>query len=454
MLSFFSPQSLAAKRNIFAGDIVFVFVSFLFAVSTKVGLSSTITFEIWFRQSTWMFVLLLIYPLVFYIFELYDEKRWYNATRLLVYISAAAVTATVLMAMLSYLISPSMFAGRIILALHALNSTLLIFCWRQCYARFFSDQNKEHLGILLLGTSPVLSDIQDIISSRIHNAQRPPVQIEKYTEHTDLPLTITNNQIHTVVVANKLINQPQLRQQLLDLRLSGTKICDAPYYYELLTGKVPVTRIQDSWFLFHNQGESFNPVFYTKAKKIADTTIAALILILLSPLLILIAIAIKMESKGPVFFKQRRVGYMGNQYLVYKFRTMINNAEEKTGPKWASVGDRRITRVGAFLRKTHLDELAQLVNILKGEMSIIGPRPIRKIFEDENIKSIPFYGLRHVLQPGVTGWAQVQSFDPRSENGPLERLQYDLFYLRNKSFIFDLFILLKTAQTVLFGKGV
>ena len=153
---------------------------------------------------------------------------------------------------------------------------------------------------------------------------------------------------------------------------------------------------------------------------------------------------------GPIFFSQKRVGKNAKQFTMVKFRTMkVNHG----GTSITVKGESRITPLGAFLRNYKLDELPELWNVFVGQMSFVGPRPIRKCFEDANGKNIPFYDLRHIVKPGLTGWAQVQSFDPREESGPLERLQYDLYYIQNQSILFDLFILVKTVQTVLFRRG-
>jgi len=454
MQPFFSPQSLAIKRKMLTGDILLILLSFGCAVISKVALSNTLSFDIWLAQNNWTLVLLLLlYPLIFYIFELYNEKRWENTINLFVHITAAVFTATGVAAFFSYLLVSSVFTGRIILSLHCLFSIICVFCWRQLYTRVILTKKNEHSDILLLGDSPVIQDILEVLSENKHLTEQNPIIISEYNDSISLSIKIKEKQINTVIVAEQLEDQPELRQELLDLRFAGVTIFDAPYYYEILTGKVPVKRIQDSWFVFYNQGESFNPALYRKVKKVLDITLALTGLFLAMPLIVICSLAIKISSKGPVLFKQDRIGYKGREYPVYKFRTMAENAEKLTGPQWATEDDPRITKVGRFLRKSHLDELPQLINILRGEMSLVGPRPIRKFFEDKYARSVPFYNLRHVAKPGVTGWAQVQSFDPRAEDGPMERLQYDLFYLRNKSILFDSFIILKTIQTVLFRKG-
>ena len=436
------------------GDLLLVFVSFLAAVSTKVVLSSTLTFDIWLAQNNWTLpLLLLLYPLVFYTFELYNEKRLENTVRFLVYLTSAVVTATGVAAFFSYLLVSSIFTGRIILTLHCLFSIAFIFCWRQFYTRFILTKQNVHSDILLLGSSPVIDEISKILSNKKQSIEQGPTIISEYNRKTPLTRKVDEKQIRTVVVADKLRNQPELRQELLNLRFTGVTIFDAPYYYELITGKVPVKRIQDSWFVFHNQGESFNPVIYRKAKKILDITLALTGIFLAIPLMLICSLAIKLNSSGPIFFKQERLGKDEQPFTIFKFRTMVENAEKLTGPKWASEDDPRITKVGLFLRKSRLDELPQLFNVLIGEMSFIGPRPIRKHFADIMAEQVPYYRLRFVMKPGLTGWAQVCGDYAGTEEGQVIKLQYDLFYLRNQSILLDILIILKTVQTVLFRKG-
>jgi exopolysaccharide biosynthesis polyprenyl glycosylphosphotransferase len=188
-------------------------------------------------------------------------------------------------------------------------------------------------------------------------------------------------------------------------------------------------------------------------KDISDKFIAFSGLVLSAPLMLLCALAIGLSSRGPVFFKQERLGRNEKPFTLIKFRTMIDNAEKETGPKWAGEHDPRITSVGRFLRKTRLDELPQFFNVLKGDMSVVGPRPIRKHFADILAQDIPYYHLRFAVKPGITGWAQVCSDYAGSVEGQREKLGYDLHYIRNQSLFFDLLILLKTVKTVLLQKG-
>jgi len=179
---------------------------------------------------------------------------------------------------------------------------------------------------------------------------------------------------------------------------------------------------------------------------------SALSLILSLPLFLFVALAIKLDSWGPVFYRQERVGQDGKTFTMLKFRSMRNDAEEN-GPKWAAINDDRITRVGRFIRKYRLDEIPQMINVLKGDMSFIGPRPERPIFVDKFAKEIPYYPQRHVVKPGISGWAQIRYPYGASKEDALEKLKYDLYYIRHFSIFFDISIILETGKVVLLGKG-
>jgi len=187
-------------------------------------------------------------------------------------------------------------------------------------------------------------------------------------------------------------------------------------------------------------------------KRWLDIASSALSLILSLPLCLFVALAIKLDSSGPVFYRQDRVGQDGKTFTMFKFRSMRNDAEEN-GPKWAAINDDRITRVGRFIRKYRLDEIPQMINVLKGDMSFIGPRPERPIFVDKFAKEIPYYPQRHVVKPGISGWAQIRYPYGASKEDALEKLKYDLYYIRHFSIFFDISIILETGKVVLLGKG-
>jgi exopolysaccharide biosynthesis polyprenyl glycosylphosphotransferase len=189
------------------------------------------------------------------------------------------------------------------------------------------------------------------------------------------------------------------------------------------------------------------------AKRSADVALSSLGLLLTWPMMVATAIAVRLDSAGPILFKQERVGCDGVPFTVFKFRSMRADAEAKTGAVWASENDPRITRSGRFIRKTRLDELPQLINILVGDMSLVGPRPERPVFVQDLSQKIPYYSQRHIVKPGLTGWAQINYPYGNTVEDALQKLQYDLFYIKNQSLLFDLSILFNTIKTVVLRKG-
>jgi sugar transferase (PEP-CTERM system associated) len=256
---------------------------------------------------------------------------------------------------------------------------------------------------------------------------------------------------------NKIVVELQDRRgrlpidDLLELKTSGVSIEEATSLYERLTGKIAVENLKASWMVFSDGfGVSRGKALLTQSMSVAVSLVLSVVFI---PILPLIALLIKLDSRGPVFFGQERVGQQGKIFKLWKFRSMRHDAERLTGPIWAKSADDRVTRVGKYLRRTRLDELPQLFNILKGDMNLVGPRPERSHFVRELSEVIPFYQLRHAVRPGVTGWAQINYRYGNSVDDAIEKLQYDLFYIKNMSVMLDAFVIFDTIKTVLVRKG-
>ncbi|MBS1970384.1 MAG: exopolysaccharide biosynthesis polyprenyl glycosylphosphotransferase [Bdellovibrionales bacterium] len=258
---------------------------------------------------------------------------------------------------------------------------------------------------------------------------------------------------HSLVIAttSQELNQ-ELGPTLMQARFSGQFVQDLSLFYENTWRKVPIYYLEHDWFvLSEGFGLVHNPVGL-RIKRLADVFLSSLLLLVTWPFMLLTAIAVKLESKGPAVYSQVRTGVDGEDFVIYKFRSMRTDAE-KDGAKWASTNDSRITRVGKFIRLTRLDELPQLWNVFRGDMSFIGPRPERPEFNKELEKQIPFYNLRHLVRPGITGWAQVLYPYGASVEDSKEKLQYDLFYIKNYSLFLDFIIVLKTISVVVLGRG-
>jgi sugar transferase (PEP-CTERM system associated) len=239
--------------------------------------------------------------------------------------------------------------------------------------------------------------------------------------------------------------------KLLEMKLDGVAFDHLASVYEELTGKIAVENLRPSWLIFSAGFKKSRLV--QSAKRLMDITAALIGLVLAAPLMAMVALAVQWTSPGTVLYRQKRVGQHGRVFTVLKFRSMHQDAEATTGAVWATQNDNRVTPIGRFLRRSRLDEMPQLVNVLSGDMSLVGPRPERPEFVQQLTQEIPFYGQRHIIRPGLTGWAQVRYTYGSTVEDALEKLQYDLFYIKNLSIPLDLFIIFSTVKTVLLRRG-
>jgi len=251
---------------------------------------------------------------------------------------------------------------------------------------------------------------------------------------------------------DKLLGDPKLTGKLLQYKLEGLQYYNYLEFYETYENKLPISHLSPKWFLENTGFEIYHNNFNLKAKRLLDLLFAMLIGIFAAPVIVLAAIIVKLESKGPIFFIQERIGEGNKKFNIVKFRSMTTDAE-KDGPQWASKNDNRVTKFGKIMRATRIDELPQLWNVLRGEMSFVGPRPEREFFIQQLEKEIPYYNLRHTVKPGLTGWAQVMYPYGASVEDAYRKLQYDLYYIKHHSIPFDVKVLLKTVTIVIFGKG-
>jgi sugar transferase (PEP-CTERM system associated) len=240
-------------------------------------------------------------------------------------------------------------------------------------------------------------------------------------------------------------------EALLQLRLRGVKIEEATSWLEKMSGRIEVEQLYPSWLIFAD-GFKFGAGFF-ELRRILSLVASALLLIVVLPMIPFVMLAIRLDSDGPILYRQRRVGFGGVHFYCYKFRTMRQDAEADTGATWAADDDPRITRVGRFLRSTRLDEIPQLWCVLKGDMAFVGPRPERPEFVEWLSHEIPYYGVRHSVRPGITGWAQVRYKYGNTLEDAKEKLQYDLYYIKNASIGLDVLIIFQTIKIVLLGRG-
>jgi sugar transferase (PEP-CTERM system associated) len=262
----------------------------------------------------------------------------------------------------------------------------------------------------------------------------------------------TNREVDRLVVAMTDRRSRMPMNELLQLRLCGVRIEDGTSWLEKISGQLDIDEVNPSSLIF---GEGFHlATGYKFPRRILSWALALALFIVALPLIPIIALLIKLSSPGPVLYRQKRVGFGGEPFECYKFRTMRVDAEAESGPTWAKDNDPRITKVGAFLRRTRLDEVPQLWNVLRGDMAFVGPRPERPEFVNKLSQRIPYYNLRHLTRPGITGWAQINYGYGSSVEESKEKLKYDLYYIRHAGIVLDLVIVFDTLRAVLVGRGV
>lgn len=305
----------------------------------------------------------------------------------------------------------------------------------------YQDSNHE-CSFFIMGYVPIFAKEAEVSQSKIIHL--PTECLYEYAH---------NHKVEEIIVAIDDRRKSFPSDELLKCRMSGINIIEPVSFIEREKGKVNISLLKPSWFIFSETHKE--TLFQRLCKRGFDTFFSLIILTLLAPILMLVCVLIWLESgaKGPIFYQQLRVGKEGKVFSLYKFRSMCINAEKNGQAIWAQANDQRITTIGRFIRRTRIDELPQILNILKGDMSLVGPRPERPEFVDELSESIPFYCHRHSVKPGLAGWAQLKYSYGSCHRDAIEKLQYDLFYVKNRSLLMDVMILLQTLDIVILGKG-
>jgi len=426
------------KFLLFLGDIALLYLSLF--ITLFIGFFRGFSLSIFFLHLLPFSILYFFWLIIFYIFGLYD--LYLIKTKISFYPRVlGAIFAGVLLGTIFFYTVP--FFGitpKTNLVSNALIFAILFISWRSFFYSIFSAHFLNRVAII--GRGVEVENFKKEISERPYLGYKLiPVNIEN-----NLFSQVQKENIDTVIFTEEFETDPKFLTALylcLPLRINFLDFASA---YELITEKIPVSIVSQAWFL-ENLKEREKGV-YDKIKRVFDIILASFLLILTSPLWPFIALSIKLEDGGPIFYKQERVGKDRKKFFLIKFRSMIPGAEKK-GPQWAKIRDERITKVGKFLRQSHLDEIPQMINVISGDISLVGPRPERPEFVAQLEKEIPHYHLRHLIKPGFTGWAQIKFRYGRSIVDSKEKFEYDLYYLKNRNFLFDLGILLKTFQLFL-----
>jgi sugar transferase (PEP-CTERM system associated) len=438
------------------GEALVVCASFLLATLLRFGQDSFLVLN-YERGFLKILGVTFVALLCSHYFDLYDAQRLRSRGETYLRILIVLGSLSFLLAAAGYLY-PEFMLGNNVFLTGLIILTLGLFSWRFAYGwlvyqPFFRERvyvmgageraerlvealrSRKDLGMDVIGWAGALGN-----GSLTREALAKSLQTLRQQQPIDRVILAMLDRRGSMPVA-----------ELLDLRLSGVKVEDATSLLEKISGKIEVDELHPSWLLF-SDGFRLNTSLMLIRRLVSISASLACLLILL-PLLPLIALAIKLSSAGPVFYGQRRAGCNGAVFTCYKLRTMREDAESSTGPTWAGNDDPRITRVGHWLRRTRLDEVPQLWNVLRGDMGFVGPRPERPEFVEWLGREIPYYQLRHIIRPGLTGWAQINYPYGASAEESKEKLRYDLYYIKNMSLALDLFIAFQTVKILLLRRG-
>jgi sugar transferase (PEP-CTERM system associated) len=452
-------------RNIFfvIFEGIFIYISVLLASYIVFGHNT-------FAPNVWLMLKILLITFVcqisLYYNDLYDFKITDSLFELGIRLLQALGFAAIFIALI-YLLFPKAIIAKGTFVISIGFVILIIVSWRFIYSAVLSHGLFDQ-KIILMGSGAVINEIRREIRERKDCGYTSAAEVPESIDDVDLinpggvPVVCNNNfeglseMCQTLGIKKIIVGFKEKRRllpikELLKCRVEGIEVLDGNDFYENLTGKLAVSALNPGWLIFSAGFQKSH--MRLLLKRLIDLILSILLMIACLPIIIITAVLIKIDSKGPVIFSQERVGEKGKSFRVHKFRSMVQDAEKQSGPVWAKNDDERITRVGRIIRKLRIDELPQLWNVLKGEMSFVGPRPEREFFIKKLEKQIPYYSVRFSVKPGITGWAQVCCGYGASVEESVEKLSYEIFYIKNMSPLMDLMIVLRTIKIVLFGRG-
>jgi sugar transferase (PEP-CTERM system associated) len=443
------------------GDIFIGFLSFYAGFSIRLNEYNIFSFNQYGPVLPKAIPFSMCVVFISFIMDLYGLERIEGRKEMCTKIFFIGCVAFLTLAVLYYAI-PDMKLGRGILFIAICFFIIAQSIWHILFDFILRKVPGIVKNVLILGTGPVARSLGNLFDSKKNN-----IALAGYVNCMNEPVHvphkyILNNGYSLFDIAlkeraNKIVISLTERRgtfpvkEVLDCKLKGIDIIDAPSFYEQISGKLLIENLNPSCFIF---SDGFKETIYRRYfKRSLDFFIALIGIFFSIPFLIIIPFLIKLDSKGPLFLRQERVGEGEKKFILYKFRTMVDDAEKNTGPVWSQAEDNRVTRLGRFLRKSRLDEIPQLYNVLRGDMSLIGPRPERAFFIESLKKHIPYYSERLYVKPGITGWAQVKYEYGDSIEDALEKLRYDLYYIKHLSFFLDFLIILDTSKVIFFGRG-
>lgn len=423
-------------------DALILFLAMSLVVAVRYGDNS---FPIYLERHLQLFTILFpLWILMYFIEGLYTLKT-YNPANLPISVLRGTLLSLAVSVIVIYIIPPKLLTPKTNLVLIASAAIPILFVWRRFFFHYFGAASRLR-STLVIGSPDTIGLVEEEIKRKPHLGYKI---VGAYT--SDLAQTPNLEGVELIAIERNVTKNSELYREIFSMLGSGVEIIDLAKFAENISGKIPIRAIDESWFIEycgHQESRSYDVL-----KNLIDRTTAVLMMIMLIPVAIILLPILLIVHGRPVFFKQVRTGLNNKPFTLYKLRSMVVDAE-KSGAQWAKPGDARVTPLGKILRKTRLDELPQLINIMRGEMSLVGPRPERpEIISDKLAPHIPYYSLRHLVKPGVTGWAQVTFRYGFSQEDSMEKLQYDLFYVKNRNIWLDILVIIKTIKTVLTGAG-
>jgi exopolysaccharide biosynthesis polyprenyl glycosylphosphotransferase len=438
------------------GDVILILASLYLAPVIRFGIFMDPSFV---YEATDI-ITIAVYLLIFYVFDFYNLEEPKDFRYILRFFLSITI-ATVLISAIFYIFHVR--PGSVVLIVSSILIFLSLIVWRYIFDGLFKNNGKTR-RVLIVGAGQGGSTLYEFLKT---NTDYEVVGFLDDDEKkwgisfsatsviggTDiLPSVVKQRKVDKVIIAITRVIQPEVYKRLVEAKFSGVAVYEMPSFYEKFAGKIPVLHTNEMWLGYADIYGVKSNLYNVKVKKIIDKSFAVLGLIIALPLMCLISILIKMDSRGPVFYRQQRVGFNGLVFDLIKFRSMRDGADterEFAGNK----NDPRITRLGHIIRLFRMDEIPQLWNVFKGDMSFIGPRALMAEEVQTFTSKIPYFNLRQSIRPGITGWAQINYPHGTLEKDALEKLQYDLYYIKNVTFLLDFYIVLRTIRTVLFGKG-
>ena len=425
------------------GDIVLLYAALFLMIWVRYGVVNKYLTDAHLVPFSIVFI---FWVAIFYISGLYDlrtvKNRFGTAQQLMV----AAVSSLIVSMIVFYLIPSFKIAPKRNLVIFSFIFFILSYGWRELFTLWAKTPQRK---VLMVGGGKEADSMNEYLFGNLQLGYKVSFQISDVESTTSeyFSEVLDKYNIDTVIISPEAEHSQKILEDIYKNLPRGIEVMDFTSAYELFYKKIPLSSIHYLWV---STNISKSQRIYETIKRPLEIFFSLIMLVILSPLILLAAIGVKLTSKGPVFYTQPRVGKKQKTFTVYKFRTMIDGAY-KAGPDWTEENDPRITSFGRFLRYTHFDEVPQLFNVLRGAMSFVGPRPESLPLVDSFRKKIPYYDARHLVKPGVTGWAQVNYKPSASIEEAYEKLQYDLYYIKERSFTLDFLIILKTVKMFIFN---